>query len=120
MLLHALAVLAPLAAIPAEDGVPVLNVTPGETGRIVLVRSVGNLITDGPRFLQAMTASGVKGHPVCMLVGDELTLPQIDLLNRLAVAEIVSVGEPPDDIAPYVTRKQTKEMQHDQAQQHDR
>ncbi len=104
MLLHALALLAPLAAIPAEDGVPVLNVTPGKTGRIVLVRSVGNLITDGPRFLQAMTASGVKGHPVCMLVGDELTLPQIDLLNRLAVAEIVSVGEPPDDIGPYVTR----------------
>ena len=83
MLLHALAVLAPLAAIPAEDGVPVLNVTPGETGRIVLVRSVGNLITDGPRFLQAMTASGVKGHPVCMLVGRRITVRAVAARHRV-------------------------------------
>ncbi len=104
MQLHALSLLASLTLSLAEETDPVLDITQGETGRIVLVRSEGDLNSDGPRFLQAMTASGVHGAPVCMLVNDQLTLAQIDLLNRLSVKEIVAVGQPPEDVAPHVTR----------------
>jgi len=82
---------------------PELRIVRGTEGRIVLVRSCDDFELDARLFAAALPASRVGDAPVCLLVGDSLTISQVDLLNRLPAAEIVAVGEPPAEVAPFVT-----------------
>ena len=91
------------SALPASTQGP--ETPPSEAGRIVLVRSTGDLLEDGPRFARALCASGVGGRPACLLVGEELSRAQSDLLARLEGAELVCVGEPPERLAGAVSRR---------------
>ena len=108
-----LSALAPLLALvpsallstpDGEDG-PALAIERGDSGRIVVVRSAGSILADGLRFAQAIALSRVGDAPVCLIVGETLLPAQIDLLNRVSAAELVSVGAPPEALAPHVTRE---------------
>lgn len=84
---------------------PACKITKGKSGRIILVRASGVYEEDVRRFCTAMPLSNVLGAPVCLLVDDPLTVSQVDLLNRLPVQEIIAVGEPPAEAAPFVSRR---------------
>ncbi|MHC4948248.1 MAG: C25 family cysteine peptidase, partial [Planctomycetota bacterium] len=77
----------------------------GPSGRIVLIRAAGEFLVDARRVAEALPAARVGDGPVCLLVDDRLTAAQAHLLARVAVREIVCVGEPPEDAADLVTRR---------------
>ncbi|MCA8949162.1 MAG: hypothetical protein KDE27_06655, partial [Planctomycetes bacterium] len=77
--------------------------------RVVMVRTADARSEDIRRFAQGLSASALVGPPVCMLVDAELTPIQRDLLDRLAGAELVAVGEPPTGLPADRTVRQVGE-----------
>ncbi|MEW6742640.1 MAG: C25 family cysteine peptidase [Planctomycetota bacterium] len=94
----------PPALIPIPEP-PVLKIERATEGRIILVRSTGNFEQDARLFALSLPLARAGEAPVCLLVGETLTCSQVDLLNRLPVREIVAVGDPPQAIASFVTRR---------------